>query len=71
MPTVGCLCSTGVTPLHCYYAPIRHPLAFNPLPGVAGYKIYLAPRISPRDEEGFSSCLACPCHRAVAITPLE
>src|SRR5271166_5654971 len=25
--------------------------------------------ISPRDEEGFSSCSACPCHRAVASTP--
>ena len=28
-----------------------------------------APSISRRDEEGFSSCLACPCHRAVALTP--
>ena len=28
-----------------------------------------APAISPRDEEGFSSCSACPCHRAVASTP--
>ena len=25
--------------------------------------------ISRRGEEGFSSCLACPCHRAVASTP--
>ena len=33
------------------------------------YTIYLAPVISRRDEEGFSSCLACPCHRAVASTP--
>jgi hypothetical protein len=30
-----------------------------------------APRISPRDEEGFSSCLTCPCHRAVANAPPE
>ena len=30
-----------------------------------------APQISPRDEEGLSSCLACPCHRAVASTPPE
>src|SRR6516162_8501037 len=30
---------------------------------------YLAPAISRRDEEGFSSCSACPCHRAVASTP--
>jgi hypothetical protein len=30
-----------------------------------------APPISRRDEEGLSSCLACPCHRAVASTPPE
>jgi hypothetical protein len=30
-----------------------------------------APRISPRDEEGFSSCLRRPCHRAVANAPPE
>ena len=29
----------------------------------------IAPAISRRDEEGFSSCSACPCHRAVASTP--
>src|SRR5208283_4927027 len=28
-----------------------------------------APAISRWDEEGFSSCSACPCHRAVASTP--
>jgi len=28
-----------------------------------------APPISRRDKEGFSSCLACPYHRAVALTP--
>jgi len=30
-----------------------------------------APPISRRGEEGFSSCLARPCHRAVAFTPPE
>ena len=30
-----------------------------------------APRLSPRDEEGFSSCLRRPCHRAVANAPPE
>jgi len=30
-----------------------------------------APSISRRDEEGFSSCLAHPCHRAAATTPPE
>ena len=36
------LCSTGVTPLHRYYEPSRHRLAFTPFPGVAGYRSYLA-----------------------------
>jgi len=69
--TVRPLRSTDVTPLHRYYPPLRHPLAFDPLPGVAGYKVYLAPGISTWGEEGFSSCLACPCHHAIAITPPE
>ena len=30
-----------------------------------------APPLSRRDEEGLSSCLECPCHRAVALTPPE
>src|SRR5262249_44826681 len=52
-----------------YYGPSRRPLVFGRLPGFAGYTAYLAPTISRRGEEGFSSCLACPCHRAVASTP--
>src|SRR4051794_20934282 len=67
----GPLRSTDITPLHRYYGPSRHPLVFGRLPGFAGYTTYLAPPISRRDEEGFSSCLACPCHRAVATTPPE
>ena len=35
------------------------------------YTAYLAPPISRRDEEGFSSCSTRPCHRAVTITPPE
>jgi hypothetical protein len=65
----GPLGFTDITPLRRYYGPGRHLLVFGRLPGVAGYTAYLAPAISPRDEEGFSSCLACPCHRAVASTP--
>ena len=38
-------------------------------PAVAGYTTYLAPPISRRDEEGFSSCVTRPCHRAVTIHP--
>src|SRR5260221_12506465 len=33
----GPLCSTDITPLHCWYGPIRCPLVFDRLPGVAGY----------------------------------
>jgi hypothetical protein len=65
----GPLRSTDITPLPRYSGPSRHPLVFGRLPGVAGYTAYLAPAISRRDEEGFSSCSACPCHRAVASTP--
>jgi hypothetical protein len=71
LPTVGRLRSAGITPPPRYCTPIRHPLAFGPLPGVAGYRAYLAPGISPRGETGFSSCLACPCPHAVATHPAE
>lgn len=69
LPTAGPLGSMGITPLPRYYGPSRHPLAFRRLPGCSGYAAYLAPPISRRGEEGFSSCSTCPCHRAVAITP--
>jgi hypothetical protein len=61
----------GVTPLRRYYGPVRHPLAFDRLPGLAGYTTYLAPVISHRDEEGFTFHSMCPCHRAVAFHPAE
>ena len=51
------------------YGPIRHPHASAPLPGVVGYRNSLAPWISPRGVEGFSSCFTCPCHRATAEHP--
>jgi len=69
LQTAGPPRSMGVTPLHRYYGPDRHPLAFDRLLGWSGYTIYLAPMISHRDEEGFASYVACPCHRAVASTP--
>jgi len=57
----GSLCSADITPLHRYYGPSRHPLVFGRLPGFAGYTAYLAPTISRRDEEGFSSSCSFDC----------
>jgi len=59
----------GVTPLLRSYGPVRHPLAFDRLPGLAGYTTYLAPVISHPGREGFTFYSVCPCHRAVAFTP--
>src|SRR5215467_13013427 len=39
LQTEGPLCSVGVTPLPRSYRPIRHPLAFDRLPRLAGYTI--------------------------------
>src|SRR5712692_6800294 len=44
---------------------------FHRLPVVAVIRLLFAPPISRRGEEGFSSCSAHPCHRAVATTPPE
>src|SRR6266850_6634038 len=38
--TAGPLRSTGITPLHCYCWPLRHPLAVHRLPGVTGYTVF-------------------------------
>ena len=52
-------------------SPSAHRLAVSHFPGFAGYMTYPAPPISRWDEDGFSSCLACPGHRAVPDTPPE
>ncbi|MGB5613743.1 MAG: hypothetical protein WBM67_13930, partial [Sedimenticolaceae bacterium] len=44
---------------------------FGSFPGVTGYRAYLSPTLSDRDEDGFSSCSVCPCHRAAPTTPPE
>ena len=67
----GPLAPAACPRLPCYCGPVRHPLVFRPLPRGTGYRAYLAPPISRGDEEGFSSCLARPGHRAVAPTPPE
>jgi len=55
--------------LSAHYEPRRHRLAFSRLPG--GCRLYgrLAPSISRWGEDGFSSCSACPCHRAIPNHP--
>ena len=44
LQTAGPLRSTDITPLHRYYGPGRHPLAFHRLPGFTGYTAYLLRR---------------------------
>src|SRR5271169_6813017 len=58
-----------ITPLLRYYGPVRHPLAFDRLPGLAGYTTYLAPVISHPGRKGFTNHSMCPCHHAIASTP--
>src|SRR5271169_4749642 len=69
LQTAGPLRSADITPPHRYFRPIRLPLAFGRFPGVPGYTAYLAPPISPRGEQGLSSCSARPCHHAVDNHP--
>ena len=69
---------TAVTPFapgtslrfSAHYEPIRHPLVFHRFPGFASYTVCCSGNFSS-GREGFSSCLAHPCHRAAANTPPE
>ena len=61
--------SGDITPLRRYRGPLRHPLAFRPFPSCRGYRAYLAPPLSRRGEESFSSCSTRPGHRAAANHP--
>src|SRR5215468_5262746 len=66
LQTAGSHRSTDVTPLLRYYRPIRHPLAFDRLPGFAGYTTYLAPVISHPGRGGLRQLLGVslsPCCR--------
>jgi len=48
----------GITPHHRSYTPIRHPLAVNPLPGFAGYRVYPSPELSLRGQDGLLQLLS-------------
>src|SRR4249920_2371402 len=64
--TAGPLRSAGVTPLHRYFGPVRHPLAFGRFPGVAGYTAYLAPTCFSPGRGGLLQLLSTslpPCRR--------
>jgi len=66
LQTAGPPHSVGVTPLRRYYGPIRHPLAFDRLPGLAGYTTYLDPVISHPGRGGLHQILGVslsPCCR--------
>ena len=67
----GLLGSPNITSVLRYYEPIHHRLAVSHFPGLTGYMTYPAPPISRWGEDGFSSCSACSCHRAVPNTPPE
>src|SRR5262245_12854626 len=69
--TAGLLRSTGITPLPRCFEPVLYPLAFVAFRGSPGCAMYLAPTVFSSGEEGFPSCSARPCRRAVADTPPE
>jgi hypothetical protein len=71
LQTARSLRSVRITRLRRSYGPLRHPLAFPPTSRCHRLYGFLFPPISRRGEEGFSSCLAHPCHRAAAATPPE
>ncbi len=64
---VRSLRSTGITPLHRSYEPRRHRLVFPPLPGVAGYRRYLA---SADFSVGTSTASPVAQHTLVTVLPL-
>src|SRR5262249_18983576 len=59
----------GRYPLPRYSEPRRRRLVFRRFPGVAGYTTDLLHHFSRWDEDGFSSCSTCPCHRAAPNPP--
>ena len=61
-PNLCSLPSAGITRLHRYYGPVRHPIR----PGLAltGFRLVTHPH-----RWGFPCCVGAPCIHAVAITP--
>ena len=70
--TTYCVClelrslpSTGITRLHWYYEPLRHPRA----PGLSLTGVRLV--VPPTTLWGFPCCVRFPCVHAVATTPAQ
>jgi len=64
--------SAGITLLLRYCGPSRHRLVFElPSRFFRLCNSTLLRRLPRRDEDGFSSCSACPCPRAAPTTPPE
>src|SRR6516225_12249005 len=66
--TAGPLRSTGITRFFATTGPSATLSSSTDFPVLPVIRL-LFRGFLPRDEEGFSSCLMCPCHLAVAIAP--
>ncbi len=62
--------SASITLFRRYCGPGRHRLVFDRFPGWPVIRLP-APPISRWDEDGFTSCSTCPCHRAAPNHPAE
>src|SRR5713101_1326170 len=69
LPTAGPLCSTAITAASSLLRARPPPSRLPSFSRWSPFYYKKNPEISPWDEEGFSSCLMRPCHRAVANTP--
>src|SRR5215470_12979873 len=78
LPFVGVIANSRASSLHGHY-PASSLLLAPPPPSRLSTDFLVLPvirlpcfrRFLARDEWGFSSCLAHPCHRAAALTPPE
>ena len=70
LQTAGPLRSTAITPFHRSYEPIRHPLAFLPFPGVAGYRSDLLQRFLPGTRRA-SPVAECALAIVLSLSPRQ
>ena len=70
MPPVGLLRSAGITPLRCYYKPVRQALVFTAL-RLSARTTTLLPRVFSAGRGALLCFHPCPCTRAAALYPAE